>query len=72
MIVEVPDISNWREALESEEAAEAMKYDGVRSQTILALVEGVVPPLSRKEAQTLKSAALDEEQHSGARRSVAQ
>ena len=40
MIVEVPDISNWREALESEEAAEAMKYDGVRSQTILALVEG--------------------------------
>ena len=41
MIVEVPDISNWQEALiESEEAAEAMKYDGVRSQTILALVEG--------------------------------
>jgi hypothetical protein len=38
-MVEVPDISTWQEALESEEAAEAMKYDGVRPQTILALVE---------------------------------
>jgi hypothetical protein len=39
LMVEVPDISTWQEALESEEAAEAMKYDGVRPQTILALVE---------------------------------
>jgi hypothetical protein len=39
LIVEVPDISDWQEALESQEAAEAMKYDGVRPQTILALVE---------------------------------
>ena len=40
LIVEVPDISDWQEALESEEAAETMKYDGVRPQTVLALVEG--------------------------------
>ena len=39
LIVEVPDISDWQEALESEEAAEAMKHDGVRPQTVLALVE---------------------------------
>lgn len=39
LIVEVPDISDWQKALESEEAAEAMKHDGVRPQTVLALVE---------------------------------
>jgi hypothetical protein len=40
LIVEVPDISVWQEALKSEAAAEAMKYDGVRPETILGLVEG--------------------------------
>ena len=29
LIVEVPDISAWEQALQSAEAAEAMKYDGV-------------------------------------------
>ena len=28
----------WQEALQTEEAAEAMKYDGVRPETILVLV----------------------------------
>jgi hypothetical protein len=37
LIVEVPDMDTWREALQSEEAAEAMKYDGVRRETLLAL-----------------------------------
>ena len=37
LIVEVPDMDTWREALQSEEAAEAMKYDGVRRDTLLAL-----------------------------------
>jgi hypothetical protein len=40
LIVEVPDISVWEEVLQSEAAAEAMKDDGVRPETILGLVEG--------------------------------
>ncbi len=39
LIVEVPDISVWQQALQSEEASEAMKHDGVRPETILGLVE---------------------------------
>ena len=39
LIVEVPDMGAWEQALQSEEAAEAMKFDGVRPETILALVE---------------------------------
>ena len=40
LIVEVPDMASWQNALESDEAAEAMKYDGVRPETILVLSEG--------------------------------
>ncbi len=40
LIVEVPDISVWEQALQSAEAAEAMKYDGVRPETIVAMAEG--------------------------------
>ena len=40
LIVEVPDTATWEAALQSEAAAEAMKSDGVRPETILALVEG--------------------------------
>ncbi|MGE5747990.1 MAG: hypothetical protein ACM33U_12130 [Solirubrobacterales bacterium] len=39
LLVEVPDISDWEEALQSEAAAEAMQFDGVRPETILGLVE---------------------------------
>jgi hypothetical protein len=39
LIVEVPDIAAWEEALQTEAAAEAMKFDGVRPETILGLVE---------------------------------
>ena len=39
LIVEVPDEETFRHALESEEAAEAMKFDGVRPETIVMLVE---------------------------------
>jgi hypothetical protein len=39
LIVEVPDISVWQEHLQSEAAAEGMKVDGVRPETILGLVE---------------------------------
>ena len=40
LIVEVPSIEAWQAALQTEEAAEAMKYDGVRPETIIGLVEG--------------------------------
>ncbi len=40
LIAEVPDIAAWEAALQTEAAAEAMKFDGVRPETILVLVEG--------------------------------
>ena len=39
LIAEVPDIAAWEAALQTEEAADAMKFDGVRPETILTLVE---------------------------------
>lgn len=39
LLVEVPDMAAWGAAMETEEAAEAMKFDGVRPETILGLVE---------------------------------
>lgn len=39
LIFEVPDRATLDRALQSPEAAEAMKYDGVRPDTILMLVE---------------------------------
>jgi hypothetical protein len=39
LIVELPDLETFQRALESEEAAEAMKFDGVRPDTIVMLVE---------------------------------
>jgi hypothetical protein len=39
LIVEVPSIEAYQAALQSEEAAEAMKFDGVRPETIIGLVE---------------------------------
>lgn len=39
LIVEVPDIATFQKAMESEAAAEAMKFDGVRPATIVMLVE---------------------------------
>jgi hypothetical protein len=40
LIAEVPDIAAWEAALQTEAAAEAMKFDGVRPETILILAEG--------------------------------
>ena len=39
LIFEVPSMAALQEALQTEEAAEAMKYDGVRPETLLQLVE---------------------------------
>ena len=40
LVAEVPSIEAWEAALQSEAAAEAMKHDGVRPETIVVLVEG--------------------------------
>lgn len=40
LIVEVPSMEDWEAALQSEDAAEAMKHDGVRPETIVAFVAG--------------------------------
>jgi hypothetical protein len=40
LIVEIPDFAAWQELMQSEAAAEAMKYDGVRPETLLVLSEG--------------------------------
>jgi hypothetical protein len=39
LIVETPDLAAWQEALETEEAAEAMRFDGVHPETIVGFVE---------------------------------
>jgi hypothetical protein len=39
LIVEVPDMDTFQRMMESEAAADAMKFDGVRPETILMLVE---------------------------------
>ncbi len=39
LIFEVPSRAAFEESLQTEEAAEAMKFDGVRPETIVTLVE---------------------------------
>ena len=39
LIFEVPDRATFEQSLQTEGAAEAMKYDGVRPETVLSLVE---------------------------------
>lgn len=39
LIVEIPDVAAWQEFMQTEEAARAMKHDGVRPETILMLSE---------------------------------
>jgi hypothetical protein len=39
LIVDVPDIEAFQHLMQTEEAAEAMKHDGVRSQTLVVLEE---------------------------------
>ena len=40
LIVEVPDMDTFNAALQTPEAAEAMKYDGVHPDSMTILVEG--------------------------------
>jgi hypothetical protein len=40
LIVEIPDFAAFQELMQSEAAAEAMKYDGVHPETLVILNEG--------------------------------
>ena len=40
VIFDVPDVATFEKPLQLPEAADAMKHDGVRPETILMLVEG--------------------------------
>lgn len=40
LIAEIPDIGAWEQMMATDEAAEAMKHDGVRPETIVMLTEG--------------------------------
>lgn len=39
LIAEIPDLDAFREFMQSETAAEAIRYDGVRIETLLVLAE---------------------------------
>ena len=39
VLLEVPDMAAFKEAMESEAAAQAMKFDGVRPETLVILEE---------------------------------
>jgi hypothetical protein len=39
LIAEIPDMAAFQEIMESEAGADAMKFDGVRPETLLTLVE---------------------------------
>ena len=39
LIMDVPDMAAFQQAMESEAAADAMKYDGVRPETLVILAE---------------------------------
>ena len=40
LIAEVPDMASFEQAMQRPDAAEAMKADGVRPETIVVLVDG--------------------------------
>lgn len=40
LIAEVPDVVTWEQAIQTDAAAETMKFDGVRPESIVKLVEG--------------------------------
>lgn len=40
LIVEIPDMDAFQELMQSPAGAEAMKFDGVRPETMLMLTEG--------------------------------
>lgn len=40
LLAEIPDMDAFQAFMQTEEAADAMKHDGVRAETLLVLAEG--------------------------------
>jgi hypothetical protein len=40
LIADIPDMAAWEELMQSEAGADAMKFDGVRPETLVILTEG--------------------------------
>jgi hypothetical protein len=40
LVVEIPDLAAYQEFMQTEAAADAMKHDGVRPETLVVLSEG--------------------------------
>jgi hypothetical protein len=40
LIADIPDMAAWQELTESDAGADAMKFDGVRPETLVVLTEG--------------------------------
>ncbi len=40
LIAEIPDMEEWEKVMQSEAGADAMKFDGVRPETLVVLTEG--------------------------------
>jgi hypothetical protein len=40
LIADIPDMAAWQELMESQAGADAMKFDGVRPETLVILTEG--------------------------------
>jgi hypothetical protein len=40
LVVEIPDLAAYQEFMQTEAAADAMKHDGVRPETLFVLSEG--------------------------------
>jgi hypothetical protein len=40
LLAEIPDMAAFQEMMQTEQAAEAMKHDGVRPETMVILAEG--------------------------------
>ena len=39
LIADIPDMAAWQEMMQSEAGADAMKFDGVRPETLVILAE---------------------------------
>jgi hypothetical protein len=60
LIVETPSVEAWQEILQSDVAAEAMKYDGVRPETMISLEEGQYDRITGSEASEAPRCSRDD------------
>ena len=58
LVAEIPDMDAFQEFMQSDAAADAMKFDGVKPETVLVLGEGP------SGEDSVRSTALDDEEES--------